>query len=808
MGSRAVDERSLQLLEFPRVVETVAALAESPAARARLLASRPLADPAERTLEVARLAEAIRRVVEPGAWRHAGRDDLAVLVDAEAPESEPLDGADLRTVWSWIDAGARTRDGWRDAGVRGRHPALAAIVDALPAAALDPLAARLDAALDADGVVKDSASPVLQRARAAVRDGERVLERQLERWAKGFGEGTYVTRHADRFVALVPAAGFSRRLGIVHDVSSSGQSLFVEPLEMCEANNQLLEQRSVAFEEERRILRELEASVRAETASLLALAEHLVHLDTLGARGRWAAARTAHAIAPAGDTLLLEGARHPLLIDALGETQVVPLDLALGGDTRLLLVSGPNMGGKTVVLKTVGLACALAHAGFPVPAREGSLLPELDTIVVDLGDEQSIAQGLSTFAAHLKTLGAMAAAAGPRTLLLCDEIGSGTDPEEGAPLAQALIEHFVATQAWGVMTTHLGSLKRAAGSMPGVANAAMEFDATGLGPRYRLLPGMPGASRALDMAERLGFDAALLARARVLTPEATRALERLLLDVEGLRARMDEERAGLAEARARAETAERALRETEANSREALAETRRRLTRESDALLARARELWQSVHREARKADKRRDTSERLRDEIGSLEVRRDELAADAERAENALGGIEGESAAAVPLSAGARVQVRDLGVEAEIVSGPDADGRVQLRRGGWTIQSHVSRLLPAARTGAARPAGATPVAPPGVTRGGVNWSVPDDVAPLEVDLRGMDVDEAIRALDAGLDRAVVSSLSELRIIHGLGKGVLRTAVDKHLRDHPQVASQRLGEMREGGRGVTVARLR
>jgi len=794
-----VDRHSLELLEFSRVATGVAAHAASPAGRMRVASAQPLADASSRGAELVLLAEAIRRGGEPGQWTWVGREDLAELIEDADGGTEPLDGPALRVVATWLEAARFTAEAWRDAEIAGRHPGLAARVRELPQ--LAELERALDHALDPDGAVRDGASPALARARAAVREGERSLERQLEKWARGFGEGTYVTRHGDRFVALVPAAGFPRRLGIVHDVSSSGQSLFVEPLDACESNNRLLEQRSVAIEEERRILRELGDLVRERTPELAQLADGLVHLDTLIARARWARERGAVAIAPAGDQLVLDEARHPLLVDALGAEHVVPLDLRLGDDARLLLVSGPNMGGKTVVLKTVGLACALAHAAFPVVAREGSRLPELETIVVDLGDEQSLTQGLSTFAAHLRTLGAMAKAAGPRTLVLCDEIGSGTDPEEGAPLAQALVEHFVAKRCWGVLTTHLGSLKRAAGSIPGVANAAMEFDDQGLGPRFRLIVGIPGASRALAMAERLGFDAALLARARELTPDSTRAIERLLLDIERLRARLDEERVELRASRERAALAEAKFQSAEAHARESLAETRRRLTTESDAVLARARELWQTVHREARRAEKRRDTSDKIREEIGGLERRRDELVTEGDRVAAERGAIP--PPAPLSLDVGARVRVRDLGVEAEVVSGPDAEGRVQLRRGAWSIQSHVSQLVPAGGAESTPSRGE-----PALARGGATWNLPDEAPSLEVDLRGMDVDEAVRALDAGLDRAVVSGLGEIRIIHGLGRGVLRAAVERHLRDHPQVASQRLGELGEGGRGVTVVRLR
>ncbi len=795
-----MDDHALQLLEFDRVTASIADDAASTAGRRRLLRWRPITDPTERGTENARLAEAIRRAREPGEWLHCGPGDLEELIERAADPAEVLDGPALRGVADGLECARRTREAWADAS-RDRHPSLASLVDALPR--LDALAQSLVAALDEDGAVRDDASPLLRRARAELRDGERALERRLEHWARRFGEGTYVTRHADRFVALVPAAGFPRRLALVHDVSATEHSLFVEPLEMCEANNQLLEQRAAILDEERRILRALEAAVRAAAAELAALAEGLAHLDTLAARSRWALRRRAIALNPQGDALLLREARHPLLEDALGAERVVPLELELGADNRVLLVSGPNMGGKTVVLKLAGLCCALAHAAIPVPVAEGSRVPELDRVHVDLGDEQSIAQGLSTFAAHLRTLGTMARDAGPRTLVLCDELGAGTDPDEGAALGLALIEHFVERGAWGVLTTHLGSLKRAVGSMRGVANAAMEFDAEGMGPRYRLRTGIPGASRALAMAERLGFDPRLIERARAHTPEATRAVEALLLELERVRDSLEAERGELAAARHRAEAAERGLRAAEAAAREALRDLRARLTRESEVLLARARELWQTVHREARKAEKRRESSGALRDEIAAVEGQLDALAAAADRA-GAEAGADVGAPETVELKRGSRVRVRDLGVDAEIIDGPDAEGRVELRRGGWTIQSHVSRLAPTVSHGPGRGDRRSEAAG---SRSAAAWSVPDDAPPLEIDLRGMDVDEALQALDHGLDRGLLSGLSEVRVIHGLGRGVLRTAVQRHLRGHPQVKSCRMGELREGGRGVTVAAL-
>ena len=750
-----------------------------------------MSDAALRKRELELLADALRRQREPGSWCSTGPGTLAETL---APDSrDGLDGAALVQVRDWLEAARDTRAAWGDAGVRERFLALAAL--AADAPDLDPLREMLAGALDGDGNVRDDASPALGRARRGVLDGERRLHQQLERWASGFGEGSYVTRAGDRFVACVPAAGFSRRRGIVHDTSNSGQSLFVEPLEACEGNNHLLELRALAFEEERRILRELAAAVDGSREALLATEDVLARLDGLRARARWAGEVGAIAIEPEAGPLRLVRARHPLLALSERRDGVVPLDLELQEDGRVLLVSGPNMGGKTIVLKTVGLAIAMAHAALPVVAAEGTRLPLVDTIVVDLGDEQSVDQGLSTFAGHLQRLKAMADAAGPRALLLADELGAGTDPDEGAALGRALVEHFAAHGAWAVLTTHLGSLKRVAGEVTGVVNGSLEFDRETLSPRFRFLPGIPGASHALAVASRLGFPPALLERASALTPDETRALERLLSEIgDALRA-VGEERAALAIALAEAEAASASHRAAAEDARRTLSGMRRQLTAESEALLSRARELWQTMQRESRRTDKSRADAEALKQGMQAVEGAAQALRA---RVTEATGPEPvGATLSRDQIVPGRRVRVLDLGLEAEVASAPDGEGRVQLRRGNWSIQSHVDKL--------AAPELAAAVAP---RRNTSTFAPAEDTPRLEVDLRGMESDEALREVDHGLDRAVLSGFSQLRIIHGIGRGVLKAAVERHLRTHTQVAGQRMGEGHEGGRGVTVATLR
>jgi DNA mismatch repair protein MutS2 len=392
----------------------------------------------------------------------------------------------------------------------------------------------------------------------------------------------------------------------------------------------------------------------------------------------------------------------------------------------------------------------------------------------------------------------MAKHASPETLVLADELGSGTDPEEGAALGQALLEHFAARRTWGVVTTHLGQLKRVAGQTPGVVNGSLEYDAVAMRPRYRFLPGVPGASHGLEVASRMGVPEEVLARARALTPETSRSVELLLQSLQKSSREMQEERDRWARARRAAEEAEQAHRGATESAKQSLSQLRARLTRESEAVLAQVRELWQFARREARRAEKSKTQAEEIKTRMDAADANVDSLHRRA-----ALAAGESHDRDALPregVTIGRRVRVADLGgVIAEVAALPDADGRVVLKRGSWSIQGQVGRLYPVEESGGSEDA------PAG--KSAVTWSEGAEELPLQVDLRGMDTDDALRTVDTGLDRATLAGLHELRIIHGLGKGVLKTAVERHLRGHPQVAKQRMGELYEGGRGVTVATL-
>jgi DNA mismatch repair protein MutS2 len=807
----------LSLVEFTKITEWLAELTSAPTAArlARALAPRSDAAAVRRALQ--EIAEGKALAETRGPWPGPPPYTVTEALDRDVAEGGIATARGLWQAAELLTAVSRAAAWWREAKADAPHAA--ALAEPL---APDPaLEKRLRASVDAEGLVLDGASPEL----AAVRKQQDVargrLRDKLDRYKSlAAEEGSFVTQRNDRFVVAVRADRFERSKGLVHDVSTSGATLFVEPFEVCTLNNELAELAARERAEVVRVLRALTERVRAGFASLVASEDALAATDLLWARVRLskALAGSTPEVKAGGDRLVLRGARHPLLWReaegardaAAARRKVVPLELALAPPQRVVLVSGPNMGGKTVALKTVGLCALMAQSGLDVPAEPGAVLPLFETVLADIGDAQSIEQGLSTFAAHLGRLDAMARSAGPRALFLLDEVGAGTDPAEGASLGRAALKHFAHAGAWAIATTHLGSLKLLAQEEDAIVNASMALDPETLAPRYELVVGVPGGSHALHIAERLGFHPGVLAEARRDLPEAARSLEALLEDVTKERALAQDARAAAIAAEARAKAAEEAL-ETE---RRELTESARVKGKERLLQIRALESQVQGLLREA-KAEARSEEKSRAR--IQELEAR----VRAAARAGDALADAPPLGAPAV-LVPGATVFVRDLGVTATVVEPPDREGRVLLERGTWRIQSRAEQCFApesAGQTGGSRGGGAGAGGPAGAgsgsgaraarARGGAT-AVSHEPEPGtgEIDLRGHEADEAVRLLETGLDRAVLGGLDVVRVIHGVGKGVLRAAVAEALRRHPHVAEQRLGGHGEGGRGVTIVRLR
>ena len=801
----------LELVEFTRVREWLASLTSTPLAAARAGRVTPSADPRAIADALAALAEGKELAASEGPWPGPPPFEVRPYFEGEARAFVSLPGRALFQLAELLAAVERAGHYWDAVRERAPHAARRAL-----GLAPDPeLERRLRVSVGPDGEVLDTASPEL----AAIRKQQGVLRgrlrEKLERYRSlAAEEGSFVTQRNERFVVAVRADRFERSRGLVHDVSASGSTLFVEPFEICALNNELREAAARERDESARLLRALSELVRVRGEALLASEEALAETDLLWARVRLSRELDGHTprVVAGGETLRFARARHPLLgrgpdfapeaEGALG--RVVPLELVLAAPRRLLLVSGPNMGGKTVALKTVGLLVLMAQAGLDVPAAEGAELPLFETVDADIGDAQSIAAHLSTFAAHLKRLDGMARRAGPAALLLVDEIGAGTDPAEGAALGRALLKHFARRDAWAVATTHLGSLKLLAEEEPAVVNGSMALDPVTFEPRFELVIGVPGGSHALAVAERLGFHAGVLAEAYRELPEAARSLEALLADLAAEHVRAREARAALeaAEARAAAQAVELAATRRGVADGARAAEKQKLL--EIRVLEGQVQALLRELKAEAR-------SEEKSRARIQEIEARARSLGRESDR----LLTEPPPAAKLAVIRPGVTVFVRDLGVTARVVEGPDADGRVLLERGAWRIQSRADQCLApseeaapeAGRAGqrAAARSGTGGTAAPGTARAA---ALPEAEPTLEVDVRGLDQEDALSRVEEGLDRALLAGLADLRIIHGVGKGVLREAIARALRSHPHVAGSRLGVHGEGGRGVTVARLR
>jgi DNA mismatch repair protein MutS2 len=592
-------------------------------------------------------------------------------------------------------------------------------------------------------------------------------------------------------VVPVKAEARSRVKGIVHDASGSGQTLFVEPLVAVELGNTWREAQVAEHEEIARILDELSALVGANAPALRETLDALARFDFWAAKAQLAGDMGA-VRAETNDRAEVEllSARHPGLTG-----RVVPIDVRLGGDYTALVVTGPNTGGKTVTLRTLGLLALMHQAGLHVPAAAGSRLPVLRDVLADIGDEQSIAQSLSTFSGHLRSIVRIVEEAGPGTLVLLDELGAGTDPTEGSALAQALLDHFIAAGALVAATTHYAELKAYGHITSGARNAAVEFDLETLSPTYRLTIGLPGASQAFAIAERLGLPEAIVTDARSRLSESQRTFEATLAAIRETEGATSDalERARAAEARASD-----ALRVAE--------EERRRARRERDEAVRTARSEAERLVDELR--DEVRTTKRTLERETVTAPA----LDAALERAEGTLARLpESDPPAAADQPPephtwriGERARSTSAGWEGRIAALEKGGRRVTLETGGMRVTVAADDLVPAAETVSRADSDGGGDAPSNI--GALRLGKARAVA-SSLDLRGARVDEALETLGRYLDDAALAGLSRVTIIHGLGTGALRDAVRTEAGGHPLVKSIRPGERGEGGDGATIVEL-
>jgi DNA mismatch repair protein MutS2 len=797
---------ALDVLEFDKLLELLRQ-------RTTCAPGRRFVDGLQPGMDRAAIKAAFALIREAREWLRAARelgfgglaDPQNWLERIEGPgmvlePREFLDAATLLETAGWLRQQFREEE--------TKFPLLAARAAAL--SEFKDLLAVIRRSVLPNGEISDDASPTLRKIRANLTQTRDAIQKTLKhilRTKNAEAGEDYVTLRNDRFV--IPLRAENRRSvpGVVHGASGTGQTIFMEPLETVETNNQLVQLREDEAAEIVRILRELTEKLQRVREPLVLASETIAELDGVFARARFAQEFDA-AIPEFSEAseLRLEAARHPVLENKLRKEgrAVVPMTLALGGEERVLVISGPNTGGKTVALKTTGIAALSAQSGIPVAAQR-AVLPFFDRVLVDIGDEQSIAADLSTFSAHMLNLKAMLEAATPESLVLVDEMGTGTAPEEGAALAVALLDEFRAKNCIVLATTHHDRLKTYASTTPGVVNAAVEFDDVNLRPTYRLMVGVPGGSSGIAIARRLGIAEPIIARARALmAPEALEAadliaylhrsrdeLDRMQQQMTAERHALDEERKKLRDEWVGRQQSR--IRELEEKFAEMQKRFDENVVRVVEAV--KERELRGSLEKFARR--KAQDVRGEAREELNAAVVQT------ISESQQDLGAPAAgkESITSAQLQPGTRVQVRGFskpvvlrridGTSAEIEAGP-----LRMKVG---LDEITGLEGPSVAGGTAR-----------ATKGSitVRAQASDEGTGGEINLIGCTVEEATERVDKFLDEAALANRSRVRIIHGHGTGALRKGLAQFLSKHPLVDSQSFEAEERGGKAVTIVELR
>jgi len=775
---------------------------------------RRAVDALEPCTDRAVLESAFAFIREAREWLRAGRelgfgalaDPQGWLEKLEGPgmvlePGEFLDAASLLETSGWL------RQQFREEAAK--FPLLAARAEAL--SDFRDVHAAIRRCVLPNGEISDDASSTLRRIRVSITQTRESIQKTLKQILRSrnaeAGED-YVTLRNERFVIPVRAEQRRSVPGVVHGASGTGQTVFMEPFETVETNNQLVQLGEDEAAEIVRILRELTEKLQAVRGTLVASVETIAELDSVFARARFAQEFDA-AIPEFSEAseLRLVDARHPVLEDKLRKENraIVPMSLALGGEERVLVISGPNTGGKTVALKTTGMAALAAQSGIPVAAQR-AVLPIFDRLLVDIGDEQSIAADLSTFSAHMLNLKAMLEAATPQSLVLVDEMGTGTAPEEGAALAVALLDEFRAKKCIVLATTHHDRLKTYASTTPGVVNAAVEFDDVNLRPTYRLMVGVPGGSSGIAVAQRLGIATGIIERARsLLTPESREAadliayLHRSRDELDHLQKQMAAERHALEEERKKLRTEwverqQKRIKELEAQFAEMQKRFDENVARVVEAV--KERELRGQLEKSARR--KMQDVRSEARDELNSAVVQ----AISDSQADLGAHSASANAVSAERLQPGARVRVR--GFSKPVVLRRVDGSSAEIEAGPLRMKVAIDEITSVEAEVPASKANVSPARLQSVT---VSSQGGGGAASGEINVIGMTVEEATERLDKFLDEAALANRAQVRVIHGHGTGALRKGIGTFLSSHPLVEKHSFETEERGGKAITVVEL-
>ena len=785
--------RSLRTLELPAVLELLAQEASSAAAKDVARALSPSGDRAEVERRLNETSAAAQLMVVKGSPSFSGVKDVRASLQ-RADMGGVLNTRELIDIARVLGAARAVRS--YGTVERKEKTCIDYLFNALQANKF--LEDKITGSIVGEDEIADAASSELASIRRLIRAASARVHDALQKiisspsYAKALQEPIITTR-SERYVVPVKAEYKGSVPGLVHDVSGSGATLFIEPMAAVKANNELRELRAKEKTEIERILAELSADCAAHREDISLDFDMLVRLDVIFAKAKLAYKLdcTAPALSERGVTL--RRARHPLI----PKDTVVPIDVALGEDYDTLVITGPNTGGKTVTLKTVGLLAVMAQCGLHIPAADGSSLPVFDEIMADIGDEQSIEQSLSTFSAHMTNIVRILDACGDRSLVLFDELGAGTDPTEGAALAISVIERARKLGATIAATTHYTELKIYATTQPGVMNASCEFDVETLRPTYHLLIGIPGKSNAFAIAQRLGLPEDVINDARARVGQESATFEATIEKLEQVRQLLERDR----------ETAAQELRQAEQEKKKAAmlrAELSVRLEKADEKARRDAERILADVRRTAEETFRELDGIRKLERESESHHAANEARAAlrrklnlAEEQAAAAAKEPEEKKVSARPVRVGDTVEILSMGVKATVTA-VSADRVLTLRAGIMNVTAKEGEVYLLENVKPVRV----------VTSSGQPARLRQTSAASEIDLRGMERIEAVDATQRFIDAAVMAKLEEVRIIHGKGTGALREAVQQELRRNKAVKSFRLGRFGEGESGVTVVTMK
>jgi DNA mismatch repair protein MutS2 len=789
-----IDQHSIETLEYPKVIALIEGNCLTPFGHSEVRSFAPMFDLTlirQRQDEVSEMTDIVRFGLPFPLSR---LDDSRDLVEKSRVPGIFLDPKEILSVMELTITGNDLYE--YDKEGRAKFPHIAEYLEVVRP--YPELVKEIRKALDETGEIKDDASPKLRSCRLELVDSRRKLVRSLEQMLSGQSkrgasglQDDVVTMRNGRYVISVPASQYRADVGILHDRSQSGATLYVEPKESVEHNNRL----NFLLQEERlemdRILRALTTQISQRADGLLTNCELIGKLDAFHAAGMFGSAtKAARPRLIAEPRFSLKNARHPLLVMQYGGIdKVVPMTLTLDDSRQSIVVTGPNTGGKTIVLKTIGLLVLMTQTGLLIPADETTEIGIFERVFADIGDEQSIELSLSTFSSHIRNIITAVQQASPSALVLLDEIGAGTDPKEGCALAESIILYIVETGAKLVATTHYSQLKTLPQQNGAIENASLEFNRVTLAPTYRLSVGMPGSSYAVEIAGRLGLPDQICRRAADLVGSGERSLTDLIASMESELLKLREDRAELTERLVAAKAAEEKYASQLDIFQKEVEQERQKAVAETENLLISTRKETERLVAEIR-------TTQASKDSVKALHKTLKESEGTVKKVKDSLEGARARSVQAVKFMKGDSVRIANLNQTGQIESLVGKDrARVKVGNVITIVEIRNLRQLDAA----------TPTRKPLKPVPGLNTS---EVLSPEIHLRGMTAEEAQEALDRFLDQAVVAGMRQVYVIHGKGTGVLRRTLTQYLKKHKEVASMRLGDWNEGGAGVTIVTLK